>query len=79
MSDIGRHYVTVWMRGDAASTGITIHDSDEIVEAGWFAAEEVPRPLHAFFENLICGRSMPGDPAELPDVLRRLGALVSGA
>jgi 8-oxo-dGTP diphosphatase len=76
LSDSGKHYVTVWMRGDADSADIAINDGDEIAEVGWFAADDVPRPLHAFFENLVCGRSMPSESDELPDVLRRLGALV---
>jgi 8-oxo-dGTP diphosphatase len=76
LNDSGKHYLTVWMRGDAEGTDIAINDVDEIAEAGWFAAEDVPRPLHAFFENLVCGRSMPSDSDELPEVLRRLGALV---
>jgi 8-oxo-dGTP diphosphatase len=76
LDDVGKHYLTVWMRGDATCDDIAIGDCDEISEAGWFTAEQCPRPLHRFFENLICGRSMPSAPDELPDTLRRLGTLV---
>lgn len=76
LDDVGKHYLTVRMRGDATRDDAAIEDSTEIAEAGWFSAEECPRPLHRFFENLICGRSLPGVPDELPDTLRRLGTLV---
>jgi 8-oxo-dGTP diphosphatase len=76
LSDVGKHYVTIWMRGDAIGTDLTINDADEIAQVGWFEAGDVPRPLHTFFENLVCGRSMPPNPEDLPDVLRRLGTLV---
>ncbi len=76
LDDVGKHYITVWMRGDATGDNITINDGVEIADAGWFAAEECPHPIHRYFENLVCGRSMPGDPDELPETLRRLGALV---
>jgi 8-oxo-dGTP diphosphatase len=76
LDDVGKHYLTVWMRADATHDDIAIEDCAEILEAGWFTAEECPRPLHRFFENLICGRSMPSVPDELPDTLRRLGALM---
>lgn len=76
LGDIGKHYVTIWMRGEAVSADIVIKDAEEIAEAGWFAAEQIPRPLHIFFENLVGGRSMPADPEDLPGVLRRLGAML---
>jgi 8-oxo-dGTP diphosphatase len=75
LDDVGKHYLTVWMRGDATRDDIAIRDGAEIAEAGWFGTEDCPSPLHRFFENLICGRSMPSAPAELPDTLRRLGNL----
>ena len=76
LTDVDKHYVTVWMRGDAAGTELTIHDSEEIAEAGWFRTEEIPRPLHSFFENLVCGRCLTVDPQKLPETVRRLGELV---
>jgi 8-oxo-dGTP diphosphatase len=76
LNDVDRHYVTIWMRGEATGNEVAIRDTAEIAQAGWFEAAEVPRPLHIFFENLICGRSMPAAPDDLPEVLRRLGALV---
>jgi 8-oxo-dGTP diphosphatase len=79
MEDIDKHYVTIWMRGDAICADLKINDTEEIAHVGWFESDHVPRPLHVFFENLICGRSMPALPAELPDVLRRLGTLVHAA
>ncbi|MEP7311926.1 MAG: NUDIX domain-containing protein [Pseudomonadota bacterium] len=70
LDDVGKHYVTIWMRGEATQTETAIGDSAEIAEVGWFAPQELPRPLHAFFENLIAGRSMPPSPENLPDSLR---------
>lgn len=76
LTDVDKHYLTVWMRADSSSDDIFIGDGAEIAEAGWFAEKEIPRPLHRFFESLVCGRSMPSLPDELPETLGRLGLLL---
>ena len=43
LADAGRHYLTVWMRGDADSAPARIGDAAEINQLGWFA----PGNLHA--------------------------------
>jgi 8-oxo-dGTP diphosphatase len=70
LDDIGKHYVTLWMRGETTQTAITIGDAGEIAEAGWFDPQELPTPLHAFFENLRAGRCMPRNPENLPVSVR---------
>ena len=70
LDDIGKHYVTIWMRGETTQSATVIGDAGEIAEVGWFAPREMPRPLHAFFENLLAGRCMPPDPGNLPVSLR---------
>jgi ADP-ribose pyrophosphatase YjhB (NUDIX family) len=52
LEDVDKHYVTIWMRGEAAQSQTLIKDAAEIAEAGWFYPHELPKPLHAFFENL---------------------------
>ena len=66
LPDVGRHYITVWMRADTAERTLAVRDPGEIAAAAWFAPERLPTPLHLYFENLIAGQSLPPDPANLP-------------
>ena len=66
LPDAGRHYITIWMRADAANDAIAIGDPAEIAAAGWFPPNGLPSPRHAYFENLLAGRSLPPAPANLP-------------
>jgi 8-oxo-dGTP diphosphatase len=59
LTDEGTHYVTIWMRGVADDTAISIRDTNEISEAGWHPLDDLPHPRHVFFENLLAGRTMP--------------------
>jgi 8-oxo-dGTP diphosphatase len=58
LAEAGRHYITIWMRGEAEETRIAINDSSEIAEAGWYPLS-LPGPRHLFFENLLAGRTLP--------------------
>lgn len=64
--DRGRHYVTIWMRGEPDDAEPTIHDTVEIEEVGWFEPAALPEPLHLYFENLLAGRCLPPHPRNLP-------------
>jgi 8-oxo-dGTP diphosphatase len=66
LDDVGKHYVTIWMRGEATHPETAIGDTAEIAQVGWFAPNALPRPLHAFFENLLAGRCMPPSPQNAP-------------
>ena len=66
LADAGKHYLTVWMRGDADSVPAQIGDRTEINELGWFSPNELPSPLHLYFQNLLDGRCWPRSPANLP-------------
>jgi 8-oxo-dGTP diphosphatase len=67
LPDVGRHYVTIWMRADApGGAHPSIGDVGEIAEVGWYAPDALPGPLFPFFENLIAGRCMPPRPANMP-------------
>jgi 8-oxo-dGTP diphosphatase len=79
LPDAGRHYVTIWMRAGAADLTPVVRDPDEIAAAGWFAPDALPRPLHLYFENLIAGRSLPPNPANLPFTLPVRGVTGAGA
>ena len=54
-----KHYVTIWFRGVVDDPALTIFDTTEIAEAGWFDPEALPEPRHIYFDNLISGRTMP--------------------
>ena len=69
--DVGKHYLTVWLRGDADDSNPTIGDAEEIIEIGWFAADALPKPLHLYFENLLAGRCLPPNPQNLPFTIKR--------
>jgi 8-oxo-dGTP diphosphatase len=62
----GKHYVTIWMSAEPESNEVTIHDSAEIADAGWFEPSELPSPLHLYFENLVSQRCLPPQPLNLP-------------
>lgn len=66
LADVGKHYLTVWMRGDADGVSPRIGDTAEIHELGWFSAHDLPSPLHLYFQNLLEGRCWPRSPANLP-------------
>ena len=62
----GKHYITLWMRGEAAAGAASVRDSAEVAEVGWFATDALPTPLFLSLENLLAGRSLPDDPPNLP-------------
>ncbi len=66
LPDVGRHYITIWMRADADDATLSIGDPAEIAVAGWFAPNDLPEPRHIYFTNLLAGRSLPPNPANLP-------------
>ena len=59
VNDTGKHYVTIWMRGDPVDTRTAVVDVDEIADIGWFGRDALPAPLFSYFENLLEGRSLP--------------------
>ena len=66
LADVGRHYVTIWMRGDADGVSTQIGDTAEIKELGWFPPDALPNPLQLYFQNLVEGRCWPRTPSNLP-------------
>lgn len=70
LADVGKHYVTLWMRGDADGAPAQIGDTAEIKEFGWFFPDQLPSPLHLYFQNLLSGHSWPPSPINLPFTLR---------
>lgn len=66
LEQAGKHYVTIWMSGEAEDPTVVIGDSTEIVEAGWFDPGALPEPRHLYFENLLARRTLPPAPANLP-------------
>ena len=62
----GKHFVTIWMRGDPDDAELRVGDTSEIAEAGWFDPAALPAPLHLYFENLVSGRCLAPDPSKLP-------------
>jgi 8-oxo-dGTP diphosphatase len=60
LSDVGKHYVTIWMRGDPDDASTQISDTAEIKELGWFRPDALPTPLQLYFQNLLEGRCWPG-------------------
>ena len=69
LADAGKHYLTVWMRGDANGVCAQIHDTAEIARLGWFSPDALPSPLHIYFKNLLEGRCWPRSPANMPFTL----------
>jgi len=70
LEDLGKHYVTIWMRGDTDASTTSVQDSNEIAEVGWFSPTAMPEPLHTFFLNLIHGKCMPQHPPNFPESLK---------
>ncbi|HEV8199731.1 MAG TPA: NUDIX hydrolase [Candidatus Polarisedimenticolia bacterium] len=66
LPDPPRHYITIWMRGEAGPGEAGIGDSKEVAELGWFDPGELPTPLLPDFRNLVEGRRWPVDPPNLP-------------
>lgn len=66
LPDLGKHYVTIWMRGEADEAVPATRDAAEIAEIGWFDPGALPSPLHLYFQNLLEGRCWPRSPANLP-------------
>jgi 8-oxo-dGTP diphosphatase len=66
LHDVGKHYLTVWMRGDADCATARIADTAEITRIGWFAPDRLPNPLHLYFQHLLSGRCWPRSPTNLP-------------
>lgn len=71
LEDVGRHYLTVWMRGDPNGDTTQIGDGEEIDEVGWFLPDQLPKPLHVYFQNLLQGRRWPKSPGNLPVTFRK--------
>lgn len=67
-ADTGKHYVTIWMRGDPDGEEAVIGDADEIAEVGWFDPAALPAPLFLFFENLLARNCLPPAPSNMPFV-----------
>lgn len=61
--EIGRHYVTIWMRAESLEGDAFAADAEEILEVGWFKRSRLPAPLLLSFSNLIGGRLLTGDEA----------------
>ena len=66
----GRHYVTIWMRGEPDDADPAVIDPEEILEVGWFPPSDLPQPMFLSLVNLLAGRSFP------PDAGARLYALI---
>ena len=62
----GKHYITIWMRGEPDEARGFVADPQEIAEVGWFAQSEFPQPLAVYFENLLARRCLPPAPTNLP-------------
>jgi len=77
LDDVGKHYVTIWMRGEAKDAVTSVEDTAEIAEVGWFSPREMPGTLHKFFLNLIFGRCMPQAPSNLPPVVELIRRAIS--
>ena len=70
LTDVGKHYVTIWMRADPIDQSAVVNDPAEIAEVGWFPPEAWPRPLAVYFENLLARRCLPPRPANLSFAVR---------
>ena len=61
-----KHYVTLWMRGEAAAGEASVRDAAEVAEVGWFAPDALPAPLFLSLENLLAGHCLPANPRNVP-------------
>ena len=66
LTDVAKHYLTVWMRGDAGGGLSQIRNTAEINELGWFSPDQLPTPLHLYFQNLLDGHCWPHFTCEPP-------------
>lgn len=55
-AETGRHYITIWMRGEVISGEPTVHAPDEVETVGWFAWDSLPEPLFLPLRHLIDGK-----------------------
>ena len=62
----GKHYITLWMRGEADTGEASVRDAAEIAEVGWFTPDALPSPLFLSLENLLAGHCLPGNPPNMP-------------
>lgn len=70
--DTGRHYVTIWMRGDPDRNEAVIRDAEEIADLGWFESDALPQPLFLCLDNLLSDRCLPSRPPGMPSILAQL-------
>jgi len=66
LTDVGKHYLTVWMRGDADDATARITDTAEITRIGMVCPDRLPSPLHLYFQHLLSGHCWPRSPANMP-------------
>ena len=66
LTDVEKHYITLWFRAEAIEPAAGMADPEEIAEIGWFTPGNWPEPRALYFENLLTGRSLPAKPANLP-------------
>jgi len=52
-ADEGKHYVTLFVQAGLGSGEPRIMEPDKTTEIGWFAWDEMPRPLFLPIENLL--------------------------
>lgn len=64
--EVERQQQDAWNRHDADGAPAQIGDNAEINELGWFSPDELPTPLHIYFQNLLAGRCWPESLANLP-------------
>ena len=62
VNETGKHYITIWMRGEPGSTHLSVIDKGEIADLGWFTRDEFPTPLFSYFEHLLAGNCWPSPP-----------------
>lgn len=55
-AESGRHYITIWMRGEVVSGEATAQAPDEVEAVGWFAWDALPEPLFLPLRHLIAGK-----------------------
>ena len=60
----GKHYITIWMRGEPDDGAPTVCDPEEVAEVGWYDLDALPAPLFLSLENLLAGRCLPAAAAE---------------
>ena len=62
----GKHYATVWMRGEADTSKAAVRDAAEVAEVAWFPPDALPAPLFLSLENLLGGQCLPPHPSNTP-------------